>query len=116
MLKISRIFALIIFSLSVYGEFNYSLTSSGITGVINTPNARTLSEGTYALQLYRGDPDRRLIFAATPYDWFEASLFYSSIKGRSYGSGFSQDYKDKGFNAKIVLKEQDKYPAIAVGV
>lgn len=110
------IFKILLFlSFNLFADFNYSLTSSGITGAINTPNARTLSEGNYALHLYRGNPDRRLVFAATPYDWFEASLFYSSIKGKSYRK-LGQDYKDKGFNAKIILKEQGKFPALAVGV
>ena len=52
---------------------------------------------------------------ATPMDWLEASIFYTSIKGRPYGSGFNQDYKDKGFNAKFRLKDEGRFPAIAVG-
>lgn len=99
--------------------FNYSLSSAGLTGAINTPNARIFEEGSFNLNLYRGDPDRRLIISASPYDWFEASLFYSSIKGRKYSAiddTITQDYKDKGFNFKIILKDQGKYPAVALGI
>ena len=55
------------------------------------------------------------------FDWLEASFFYTNIKNRRYcESDFdpvcNQDYKDKGFNFKIRLKEEGSWPAIAVGI
>ena len=77
----------------------------GVVGLINLPTARFYEESSSSLTLYRGEPDRKITITMMPYDWFEASIFYTSIKGREYGSGFDQDYKDKGFNFKIRLKE-----------
>jgi len=87
----------------------------GVIGLINIPTARFYEESSSAFTVYRGDPDRKITITMMPYDWFEASIFYTSIKGRPYGSGFNQDYKDKGFNAKFRLKDEGKFPAIAVG-
>lgn len=88
----------------------------GSLGVINVPSARFYEEPAGVLSLYRGLPDRKVTLTLYPYEWLEASLFYSSIKDKPYGSGFKQDYKDKGFNVKVRLKEQDQFPAIAIGI
>jgi hypothetical protein len=53
---------------------------------------------------------------SNPYHWLEASFFYTNIQGKPYGNGFDQDYKDKGFNVKLKIKEQGTFPAIAIGV
>ena len=87
----------------------------GVIGLINIPTARFYEESSSAFTVYRGDPDRKITITMMPYDWLEASFFYTSIKGRPYGSGFNQDYKDKGFNAKFRLKDEGRFPAIAVG-
>ena len=87
-------------------RFN-NLNNHGVVGLINTPTARFYDESSVGLTLYRGDPDRKITLTLMPYDWFEASIFYTSIKGRPYGGGFNQDYKDKGFNAKFRLKEEN---------
>ncbi len=95
-------------------RFN-NLNNHGVVGLINTPTARFYDESSVGLTLYRGDPDRKITLTLMPYDWLEASIFYTSIKGRPYGGGFNQDYKDKGFNAKFRLKSEGNLPAIAVG-
>tara|TARA_B100000131_G_scaffold317195_2_gene358704 strand:- start:112 stop:2034 length:1923 start_codon:yes stop_codon:yes gene_type:complete len=87
----------------------------GSIGLINTPSARFYSESSSAFTLYRGNPDRKLTITMMPYDWFEGSFFYTSIKDKPYGSGFTQDYKDKGFNVKFRLKSEGNFPAIAIG-
>ena len=87
----------------------------GVVGLINTPTARFYDESSYSLTLYRGNPDRKVTVTMMPYDWLEASFFYTSIKGRPYGGGFNQDYKDKGFNAKLRLKKEGTLPAVAIG-
>ncbi len=73
----------------------------GVIGLINTPTARFYEESSSAVTLYRGDPDRKITISMMPYDWFEASIFYTSIKDRPYPFFEYQDYKDKGFNAKF---------------
>lgn len=108
----------LIFAMNVLSDdFFYNTTNNhGGLGVINIPSARFYDSPAGYLSLYRGSPDRKAIITVYPYDWLEASVFYSSIKGKEYGPSFSQDYKDKGFNLKIRLKEQDNLPAIAVGI
>ena len=59
---------------------------------------------------------RRLNIAAQPYEWFEASLFYADLFNLDYPASLGQSYKDKGFNAKIRLKEEGKLPALAIGL
>ncbi len=86
----------------------------GSLGVINIPSARFYDSPSGSFSGYRGFPDRKLTLTLYPYDWMEASLFYSSFKGRPYGV-YSQDYKDKGMNIKLRLKEQGIFPALAYG-
>ena len=97
-------------------SLNYNNPNNhGVVGLINTPTARFYDESSYSLTLYRGNPDRKVTVTMMPYDWLEASFFYTSIKGRPYGGGFNQDYKDKGFNAKLRLKKEGTLPAVAIG-
>ena len=94
----------------------YNTTNNhGVIGIINTPSARFLDEQSALITLYRGNPDRKITLTMMPYSWMEASLFYTSVKDKPYGSGYDQDYKDKGFNAKFRLKKQDNLPALAIG-
>ena len=53
--------------------------------------------------------------SSNPYDWLEAS-FYSNIQGLPYPGFEYQDYKDKGFNIKVRIKEEGNLPAIAIGL
>ena len=87
-----------------------------MVGLINTPTARTFDESTYGLTFYDGDPDKKLTFTASPYNWLETSVFYTKIQGKPYGGGFDQSYVDKGFNIKIKLKEEGRLPALAIGI
>ena len=87
----------------------------GVIGLINIPTARFYEESSSAFTVYRGDPDRKITLTMMPYDWFEASIFYTSIEGRPYPFYEWQDYKDKGFNAKFRLKKEGNFPAIAIG-
>ena len=87
----------------------------GAIGLINTPSARFYDSPSGSLSIYRGSPDRLASLTLYPYNWLEASIFYSSFKNLPYGSGITQDYKDKGVNLKFRIKEQDNFPALAVG-
>tara|TARA_B100000965_G_scaffold208510_1_gene174236 strand:- start:100 stop:2046 length:1947 start_codon:yes stop_codon:yes gene_type:complete len=106
------LFGNLIFSDSI--KYN-NPNNHGVVGLINLPTARFYEESSTSLTLYRGDPDRKITITTMPYDWLEASIFYTSIKGRKYGGGFDQDYKDKGFNTKFRIKSEGRFPALAIG-
>ncbi len=108
---------------SIYADsFKHNLYNNyGIVGLIHTPSARTYDEGVYGLTTYVGDPNQTVTLSASPFDWFEASFFYTNVQDRPYCYDFTSDicfndFKDKGFNVKLRLKEQDKLPAIAIGL
>lgn len=110
---------LILFSkLDLYADdfFNNTLNNHGSLGAINTPSARFYDESSFSFTLYDGTPDRKGTFTSSPFDWLEASIFYTSIDGKPYPGYDYQDYKDKGFNVKIRLKEEGILPALAIGI
>ena len=85
------------------------------------PSARIYDEATHGVTLYSGDPDTKLTFTSSPFNWLEASFFYSNIDGLNYcifeyDPVCNQDYKDKGFNFKLKVKEEGAFPAIAIGI
>ncbi len=102
---------------SVYSDsFKYNLYNNhGTVGLINLPTARFFNEGVHGVTLYDGSPDQKVTLSSNPYDWFEASFFYTNIQGLAYPGFEYQDYKDKGFNIKLRLKEEGLLPAIAIG-
>ena len=112
-----RIFCILLATSSVLADsFRHNNTNNhGVVGLINMPTARFFEESSIAFTTYRGDPDRKITLTLMPYDWLEASTFYTRIKGKPYGNGFSQDYVDKGFNLKLRLKEEGVLPALAIG-
>ena len=96
-------------------DFN-SYNNHGVVGLINIPTARFFNEGVHGITLYDGTPDQKITLTSNPYDWLEASFFYTNIQGLPYPGFEYQDYKDKGFNLKARLKEEGMLPAIAVGL
>lgn len=85
------------------------------------PSARFYDEASYGITIYNGNPDQKITMTSFPYDWMEASFFYTNIKGKSYcDQSFDpvceQDYKDKGFNFKFRIKQEDLWPAFAIGI
>lgn len=81
------------------------------------PSARFYNESSFGFTLYDGNPDQKFTMTSYPFDWLEASVFYTNIQGKPYPGYESQDYKDKGFNFKIRLLEESRYlPAIAIGI
>ena len=114
---------IILFSQTISSDsFTYnSFNNHGVIGLVNMPTARFYDESSYGFTLYNGDPDQKITMTSFPYDWMEASFFYTNIQGKSYcGLDYdpvcNQDYKDKGFNFKIRLKEEGIFPAIAIGI
>lgn len=103
-------------------SFKYNIYNNhGVVGLINMPTARFYNETVHGVTIYDGTPDQKITLSSSPYDWLEASFFYTNIQGKPYCSVpsdpvCSQDYKDKGFNFKLRLKEEGYYPAIAIGI
>ena len=98
-----------------------NFNNHGSVGLINTPTARLFDESVYGITLYSGSPDTRLTLTSSPFDWLEASFYYTSIDGRPYcNQDFDpvckQSYKDKGFNFKIKILEESIFPAVAIGI
>ena len=101
----------------LYNSFN----NHGVIGLINMPSARFYDEASYGITIYDGTPDQKITMTSFPYDWMEASFFYTNIQdipycGWSSDPACDQDYKDKGFNFKFRLKEEGFWPAIAIGI
>ena len=101
-------------------DFN-SFNNHGVIGLINMPSARFYNEASHGITFYDGTPDQKITMTSFPYDWMEASFFYTNIQGKPYcNQSFDpvcqQDYKDKGFNFKFRVKEEGLWPAIAVGI
>ncbi len=94
-----------------------TFNTHGQVGYINTPSAFTMAESSMSFNLYKGIPDNRLIVTGSPFDRFDASIFYAEINGIPYVPypGYEQSYKDKGFNFKFNLKKIGNYPAISIG-
>ena len=112
------LFAPLFFINLVHGDnYKYNLyNNNGIVGLINIPTARSFDEGSHGITVYDGTPDQKVTLSSNPYDWLEASFFYSNIQGLPYPGFEYQDYKDKGFNLKIKLKKEGTWPAIAIGL
>ena len=56
----------------------------GLVGLINLPTARTYDEGVHGITIYDGTPDQKITLSSNPYDWLEASFFYSNIQEEIY--------------------------------
>ena len=120
--KIKKLVTLLFFIVPLWADsFNFnSYNNHGVVGLINMPTARLYEESVFGLTFYDGTPDQKITLTSNPFDWMEASFFYTSLQNRSYCSlsydpVCKQDYKDKGFNLKLRLKEEGILPAIAVG-
>jgi hypothetical protein len=85
------------------------------------PSARLYEESSFGFTFHNGTPDKKITLTSSPFNWLEASFFYTNIEDRPYciqdfDPVCDQDYKDKGFNFKIRIKEEGLLPAIAIGI
>ena len=121
LVQISLVCALFSVKLSS-DSFQYNIFNNhGVMGLINIPSARFYDEGNFGVTLYNGNPDQKITLTSSPYDWLEASFFYTNLDNRPYcGNPLDpvcrQDYKDKGFNFKVRIKEEGVFPSIAIGI
>jgi hypothetical protein len=85
------------------------------------PTARLYDESSFGITMYNGSPDKKITLTSNPFDWLEASFFYTSLQNLRYCSDptvaiCNQSYKDKGFNVKLRIKEEGAFPAISIGL
>ena len=94
-------------------------SNSGITGILEMPNARFMEEGSMKIGFSSSYPNEYTYISATPFSWLEASYKYTEQKNLKYGpSSYSgnQTLKDKGFDLKIRLLNESYYkPEVAIG-
>jgi len=91
----------------------------GGVGLLQMPSARMAEAGEFSLHFSRVSPYARFGFTLQPFDWFEGTFRYTDVSNRLYGpealSG-DQSYKDKAFDIKLRLLEEDALrPEVAVG-
>ena len=118
------IFVSLVYTNSIFPSDSYEFNlynNYGIVGTIHTPSARTFEEGVHGATIYNGTPNQTVTLSSSPFNWLEASFFYTNIQDRPYCYDFTsefclQDFKDKGFNVKARLKEQGVFPAVAIGL
>ena len=116
--KISSILIFIFSSSNSHGDnfVTNSFNNHGVVGLINMPSARFYNESVHGITLYDGYPPQKVTLTSNPYDWLEASFFYTNVQDKPYPGFEYQDYKDKGFNIKVRLKEEGILPAVAIGI
>ena len=94
-------------------------SNSGITGILEMPNARFMTEGSMKIGFSSSWPNEYTYISATPFAWLEASYKYTEQKNLKYGpSSYSgnQTLKDKGFDLKVRLLNESYYiPEVAIG-
>jgi len=93
-----KLFFLLLFSCLVHSN---SINNFGAIGYINSPSAFNSEQAKIILNTNFSSEERRYIVHASPFDWLDINLFYIDLGRISYGGGFSQSYKDKGFNLKF---------------
>ena len=114
-IKLIKTIFLYLFVLNLWGQ-NYQ-NFLGSVGSFYTPTARFHEEGSLSLSIARDELFSRGNLLAQPYDWLEVSIFYADIPNKSYSASLGQSYKDKGFNAKILVGKENKFtPQIAIGL
>ena len=79
---ISTCLLLSLFSQSIFSDsFTYnSYNNHGVIGLINMPTARFYDEASHGITLYDGTPDQKITLTSSPYNWLEASFFYTNIQ------------------------------------
>ena len=105
----------------LYKNTEPSFSSYGSSGLIQTPNARFLNQGSIGIVFSSFEPYQRISFLAYPFSWMEASYQYTDISTRLYSDVFAfsgnQTYKDKGFDLKFkLLNESYNLPQLAIGL
>lgn len=110
---IIRLFVICLIAFNIFP--GTSSNTYGQLGYLNTPSAFTLKESSFLFDISRSDPDRKINLTLSPLDRLDATVFYVDISNKPYPGGFSQSYKDKGFNVKYKLLENRNF-AMSIGL
>jgi hypothetical protein len=95
------------------------LNDWGISGLLQTPSARTASAGHAGITISRVWPYTHTTLTVNPFDSIEIGLRYTDISNRLYGPLIAgdQSYKDKSAEIKWRVTEETKSrPAVAIGL
>ena len=96
---------------------NYSQTTYGGIGLIQTPTARFSDDGEFLFGISSEEPWNRLFGRIQFFPWMEATLRYTEGKYKPYNPGSKQTWKDKGIDLKFkISNETEKLPALAIGI
>ncbi len=113
------LYALLATTTLVGAEPRYTQNDFGGVGLLQTPTARMAPAGEISINANRTDPYSRYSFSLQPFDWMEGTFRYTSISNREYGSADAsgeQSYKDKAFDVKFRMVQEDRWtPEIALG-
>ncbi|MDD2886303.1 MAG: YjbH domain-containing protein [Aliarcobacter sp.] len=97
---------------------NDSVTYTGNTGILETPNARIMPDWSMRFFISQDKPYTYYGFAGTPLPFLESNFHISQldgVSGFSDSAGYGQ-YKDKAISFKLLLKNEDKYsPSVVFG-
>lgn len=91
----------------------------GMTGLLQTPTARTPGAGHISLTANRVWPYTHTTLSFSPFDQLELAFRYTDIANRLYGPAIAgdQSYKDKSSEIKWrLLEETAQRPAVALGL
>lgn len=91
----------------------------GMTGLLQTPSARTPAAGQVALTVSRTWPYTQTSATLSPFDGLELAVRYTHISNKLYGPSIAGDqgYKDKSSEIKLRLLEEGPWqPALALGL
>ncbi len=70
---------------TITDSFTYnSLNNHGVIGLVNMPTARLYDESSYGITFYDGTPAQKVSMTSYPFDWLEASFFYTNIQDKPY--------------------------------
>lgn len=91
----------------------------GVTGLIQTPTARTRDAGTVGISVSRTWPYTQINLLMSPMDRVEIAVRYTNVSNLLYGPAIAgdQSYKDKSAELKLRLFDEGPWtPALALGL
>ena len=92
----------------------------GSIGLLQTPSARMLPEGSGLISYSHTTPYSHYNFLLQPFNWLETSFRYSTATNQVYGAyefSGNQSYTDKSIDLKIrLLEETSQVPQVAIGI
>jgi hypothetical protein len=91
----------------------------GITGLLQTPSARTRPAGSFGLSVSRAPPYTRVNLLLSPFERVELALRYTNMSYLLYGPAIAGDQsnKDKSSEIKVRLWDESAWaPALALGL